>query len=74
MNKIVERDHEAQREAWAAGWFLSLMKARRLGGDVERPQAGLDALGIQVLFAEDESPEPSTTKPAESVPARSEAV
>ena len=55
MKKIVERDHEAQRCAWAVGWFLSLLKARRKENapELERAQTGLEALGIRVLFEED---------------------
>lgn len=54
-NDITERDHEAQRAAWASGWFLSLLKARRLGLSTERDRAqtGLSALGIRVQFDED---------------------
>ncbi len=64
MDQIVERDHESQRAAWACGWFASLMKARRVGGDVERPVAGLNSLGIQVVFEEDEIPALSNTEQA----------
>ncbi len=59
MNKIIDRDHEAQRCAWAVGWFLSLLKARRRGqaAEVERARDGLNALGISVRFEEDERPD-----------------
>ena len=55
MSEIIDRDHEAQRSAWAVGWFLSLLKARRRGraDELERAQTGLAALGIHVLFDED---------------------
>jgi hypothetical protein len=54
-NNITDRDHEAQRAAWASSWFLSLLKARRLGlaTEHERAQTGLSALGIRVQFDED---------------------
>ncbi len=57
MKNTAERDHEAQRCAWAVGWFLSLLKARRKGStpDLERAETGLEALGIRVLFEEDGS-------------------
>ena len=56
-NDIPERDHEAQRSAWAVGWFLSLLKARRKGNALERDRAmtGLAALGIHVIFEEDKA-------------------
>lgn len=55
MPNTTERDHEAQRAAWAVGWFLTLLKGRRAKDDleVERGASGLDALGIRVLFDED---------------------
>lgn len=54
-NKLVERDHESQRAAWAASWFVSLLRARRTDDwtEIDRAAAGLDALGIEVSFEED---------------------
>lgn len=53
-------DHEAQRAAWASGWFMTLLKARRRADvhDEHRAISGLEALGIYIRFAEDVGPEP----------------
>lgn len=66
MNKNpAERDHEAQRCAWAVGWFLSLLKARRRSStpELERAATGLEALGIRVLFEEDQQVPGSEERP-----------
>ena len=54
--RITDRDHEVQRHAWAAGWFVSLLRGRRENDarELGRAQTGLAALGIQVTFQEDE--------------------
>lgn len=56
----VHQDHEVQRAAWATGWFLGLLKARRLhdGQEQQRTETGLAALGIRVAFEEDASADP----------------
>jgi|GEM_PF-4814994 len=64
QTRFAKQDHEAQRNAWAVGWFLSLLKARRTG-DIpthERARTGLAALGIRVLFDEDSPPVSAKTE------------
>tara|TARA_R110002126_G_scaffold86474_19_gene208811 strand:- start:3396 stop:3617 length:222 start_codon:yes stop_codon:yes gene_type:complete len=54
-NRIGRQVHEAERAAWALGWFASLLKGRRKNNErmEEGARCGLLALGISVKFEED---------------------